>query len=365
MQVHLREFRLPLKRTLRTAAGTIKLRNGWLIGIADDHGHVGWGEAAPLPSFGGEDPLACHEALTKAVTELPKLAESWLERQRIDAPLGRIERELAATPVARACIEGALIDLAAQRVERPIAALLAERVERTPLASLPVNALLGGDTPENLAEAASALVSHGWRTIKLKASGVIEDDIKLARLVRDWVGDRIKLRIDANGSWTRDTARQFLVATREVGLEYVEQPLPPEDLDGAANLRRLAGAPIAADEAIRRAADVGQVAAHQAADVVILKPAVLGGWRPTWKAIELARSLDLGVVLTSFIDGAVGRAHASHIAAAAGVEGHAHGLSTGSMLKADNAGAPLATKDGMIALNQAPGLGIGTITPGG
>jgi L-alanine-DL-glutamate epimerase-like enolase superfamily enzyme len=69
----------------------------------------------------------------------------------------------------------------------------------------------------------------------------------------------------------------------------------------------------------------------------------------------------MDVVLSSFIDGAVGRAHATHMAAALGCIDRAQGLATGTLLKNDVATAPFMPKAGEISLLEEPGLGIGQL----
>jgi L-alanine-DL-glutamate epimerase-like enolase superfamily enzyme len=138
--------------------------------------------------------------------------------------------------------------------------------------------------------------------------------------------------------------------------------LPAADLEGMANLRRRTGLKVAVDEAIRTAADIGRVAAAQAADIVVLKPMFLGGWRPTKQAAELAASCGLSVIITTALEGAVGRAHATHFAAALKLNERSQGLGTGILIAVDLTLSPLMVSHGTIALPAVSGLGIGPLT---
>ena len=96
--------------------------------------------------------------------------------------------------------------------------------------------------------------------------------------VRDALGVGGRIRVDANGAWTPPQAIGDRGADRGGrGLEYVEQPC--RTLPELAEVRRLTGVPIAADESIRRATDPARVVLAGAADIAVIKVAPLGGVR--------------------------------------------------------------------------------------
>jgi len=142
------------------------------------------------------------------------------------------------------------------------------------------------------------------------------------------------IRLDANGAWEVDEARTAIpamaAAAGVVPIEYVEQPCLT--VDELAEVRRSVDVPIAADESIRRAEDPLEVARKEAADVVIIKVAPLGGVRA---ALKVARKSGLGVVVSSALETSVGLSVG--VAAAAAVPGvpRAAGLATASLLVGD------------------------------
>lgn len=359
MKATLSERILPLREPLVTSQGTVSRRLVFVVAIDDEKGHLGLGEAAPLPIFGGEDPPTCHEALEKALVELDaEIVTSWLERGRPDAALGgAIERLLVKAPCARSAIEGALIDLHAQQTGQPICELLAGGPA---LEMVPVNALVGGSLGD-LEPAVKEALASGYTCFKLKVGGDVFADLRRLKMVRELIGPHAKLRVDGNGAWDLKQAQTFLEQGRELHLEFVEQLLPAEDLAGLSQLRKIGGALVAADEAVRQPADVARIAAAQAADLIILKPMFLGGWRPTKQAAELARSQGLEVLITTALDGAVGRAHATHMASALGLSRRAQGLATGSLLTSDLTELPLLPQLGSIYLRERPGLAVGAL----
>jgi len=356
VRVTVTEHLLPLVTPLETAHGPITRRVVWVVALEDEAGRIGLGEAAPLPSFGGEDPMTCQEVLGQV---LPLLDEDfvlgWLERGRADAALGRCERLLAKAPCARSAVEGALIDLLAQRQDQTVAECLAGGPT---LDRIPVNALISGSLPE-IERTAAERLAEGYTAFKLKVGGDVFADARRLRALRTVVGGESAIRVDANGAWDRKQAQFFLESAREQRLEFCEQLIHPDDQQGLALLRKATGVLIAADEAIKTPADVARLAAAQAVDLVCLKPMFLGGWRPTHQAAELAHSHGLQVILTSAIDGCIGRAHATHMAAALGLNRHAQGLATGRLMAADLTASPLRPVRGFIPLPETPGLGVG------
>jgi O-succinylbenzoate synthase len=159
-----------------------------------------------------------------------------------------------------------------------------------------------------------------------------------------------KIRIDVNGAWTPDQAVEHLRELDAVagGLEYVEQPCAT--VAELAELRRRLGrleiaVPVAADESIRRADDPFKVKKADAADIVVLKVAPLGGVRA---ALELAEQLDLPVVVSSALESSIGLAAGLALAGALPHLQYACGLGTSNLLWHDVIESPLLPLDGHL-----------------
>ncbi|MEF8819863.1 MAG: enolase C-terminal domain-like protein, partial [Haloferacaceae archaeon] len=162
------------------------------------------------------------------------------------------------------------------------------------------------------------------------------------------------LRADANGAWDEPAAREALAEAGDVGIEYVEQPLPAADLAGHRRLREATETPVALDESLA-AQGLSDVLAAEAADLLVLKPMALGGPDRTVAAARRAREAGLDAVVTTTIDGVVARTTAVH-AAAAIPDVPACGLATGSMLAEDLYPDPAPVERGAIRVPDGPGL---------
>lgn len=340
MTASLQPFSLPVDPPLETANGSVTRREGFLLRY-ERGGVVGVGEAAPLPTW-TESFRECELALRR-VREALASGDEAEARQVVE---GR--------PAAAHALDCAVLDRQARRADRPLYRYLGMDTE---VESVPVNAVVGDGSPSKTAERVSKAVRDGFDCVKIKV-GAREPSTDLDRLraVAETVDSGISLRIDANGSWTPETAEELWPMLQEIGIETVEQPLGAERLSAHASLRDLSGPEIALDESVR-VHGIEEILSIDAADVVILKPMSIGGLETTREAIEGIQSADLEVVITTTIDAAVARAAAVHVAATIPSPRHC-GLATASRLGHDLAPDPAPVSDGRIRVPQTDGHGV-------
>jgi len=213
---------------------------------------------------------------------------------------------------------------------------------------VPVNVTVPALDP---AAAYERVRASGCTTAKVKVAepgGRTADDVERVAAVRDALGARGRLRIDANGAWDVATALAALRSLAPYDLEYAEQPCATTEQ--LAELRvALARAgldvPIAADESIRRTGDPERVVALAAADIAVLKVQPLGGVRA---CLALAERLGLPVVVSSALETSVGLRAGLALAAALPRLDFACGLNTAGLLAADVTRSPLVAGDGWL-----------------
>jgi len=346
---------LRFARPARTAQGTFAGRTSVILELRDDEGLAGYGEAAPWPGFGMETPAESLAVLERAC-EL--LCGADLEPATWTTTLAT---HFAATPAARAALDGALWDLAARRSQRPLAVQLAGHCGMTAgavLQQVPVSALLLESEPDALRLEANRVRESGCRAAKLKlGSSVLAEDVARARAAREGLGPQVALRGDANGAWTEREAVEALEALAPFEFAYVEQPLPADEFEALARLRRASPVRIAADESVAAEPAAARVIDSGAVDVVVLKPAFLGGPARALQVAARARRAGCDVVFTHAFEGAVGAHHALHCAAAWGDAAAVHGLVTEGLFL-DDIGAAVGCSDGLARVGAAPGIGI-------
>jgi len=340
---------LALAVPLVTAHGTLRVREGALLSLTTASGATGWGEALPLPGFGLETAAEAVRALERIAAGLVGYAPADLDAA-LDAalPLAKGARS------AQAAADAALHDLAAQEAGVAVAALLAPaRHER-----VAVSALIGGDDADAAAADAGRAIRRGFRTLKLKllARELARDEERVAA-VRKAAGAGAKLRLDANGAWKEATAIEAVERLARFDVELIEQPVAAADVAALARVRAASSIPIAADEAVRDEDTAAHLLDAAAADLLVLKPAALGGLRAAGRIARRAQRAGIDVVVTSFLDSSVGIAAALHFAASLPEPPFAAGLATAELLK-DDLAMPLTIANGAIAVPRMSGLGV-------
>lgn len=214
---------------------------------------------------------------------------------------------------------------------------------------IPVNCTVPAVDP---GKAADIVRRSGCRTAKVKVAEkgqTLADDIVRVEAVRDAIGPRGQVRVDANGGWSVDVAVSAIAALNVAahGLEYVEQPCASvEDL---AAVRRRVDVPIAADESIRRAADPMRVVELGAADIAVLKVAPLGG---VHACLRIAEQIGLPVVVSSAVESSIGLAAGLALAAALPELPYACGLATTSLLDGDVVASAMVPIDGFLPVGR-------------
>lgn len=192
------------------------------------------------------------------------------------------------------------------------------------------------------------LNSNGCTTAKVKVAEKgqsLSDEVARLEAVRSALGPSGKIRIDANGGWDVETAvaRLKVLDRAAGGLEYAEQPCA--SVEELAAVRKHTDVLVAADESIRRAEDPLRVVELEAADVMVVKVAPLGGAR---RALRLIEEIGLPVVVSSALDSSVGLSAGLALAAALPQLPFACGLATSQLLTRDVVSSPLLPVDGKI-----------------
>jgi o-succinylbenzoate synthase len=337
-------FRLPLRVPFRSAAGEIAERRGLVLRLVTDAGVIGLGEASPHPALGPATLREVEAALERIASRL------------IGSEVGCLDTLYTNLPPALACaLDVAACDALARVQGVSVARLLSDDV-RT---HVPVNAVISAERAGEAAGQAAAARAAGFPAVKLKVGvGPIDEERQLVAAVRDAVGPDVALRLDANGAWDAERAIRAIQSLEAHDLEFVEQPVPAEDLDGLRRVQRSVRTPIAADEAITSVEAARRVLELGAVRVLVVKPMVVGGLRPARRIVELAAEAGISAVVTTTIDAAIGVAAALHLAATLPAGSPACGLATSSLLADDIVTQPLVPHDGAMALPEGPGLGI-------
>ena len=217
------------------------------------------------------------------------------------------------------------------------------------LKTIKVNATLAA-----VKDVRAALEPFGnFEVVKIKVAEkgqTLQDDLDRIHEVRKYYPEA-RIRLDANGGYDIQTALAIANAMYEEGvlLEYLEQPV--KTIAELAELKiklKLLNIKIAADESVRKVSDPLAVAQANAADLLVLKAAPLGGIN---NALRIAKEAGLPVVVSSALETSVGISMGVYLAALLDSD-YESGLATAALLTEDVTDSPLIPINGEIPVTR-------------
>jgi L-Ala-D/L-Glu epimerase len=315
------------------------------VRIRDEDGQEGWGEAAATAFYG--------ETAATVAAVLPRLAAALSGAAggspfRLERIEGALELAVGGNPAAKAAISAALHDLVGKRVGLPIWKLWGLDPDAAPASSFTI----GIDTLETMRLKVREAAAYPILKVKV---GTDRDEEILAMIRDEAPGKRV--RVDANTAWTAKQAIAAIPMLEAFGVELVEQPLSPGDLEGLRLVRSRSRLPIVADESCCTAFDAARLAG--VVDGVNIKLAKCGGLREALRIVHVARAHGMSVMLGCMIESTLGIAAAMQIAPLVDYLD----LDGAALLAGDPFRGPGIRGDGTVQLNAEPGLGVERADP--
>jgi muconate cycloisomerase len=278
--IHTYPLVLPISEIYGGAAGFLEDCRTLIIRVETDNGVAGWGEATQGRPGNTYETLETMDIMVRKYFA-PVLVGMNLEDT--GAVLTKLQSTRYGHPITKAGIEIALYDTLAKFYNVPVFRLLGGPFRR----QIELVGGLGIDlSAETIGTKTRQRWEAGYRAFKLKIGQKdMAKDIARVRAVRKAVGDDATIRVDGNASYSFIEAREILNALSQFRLADAEQPLARDDLKSLAELRRLSGVPIAAQESVSSAEDALAVLEAGAADLLKIKLTHIGGFH---KALQVA-----------------------------------------------------------------------------
>lgn len=316
----------------------VELRAGGLVGL---------GAASPAEFVTGESAAACRGALSEL---------EWLVGRdaRTLPALGReLARRMPATPAARAAVDGALHDLLAQKLGLPLVEMLGRAHE-----GLPTSITIGIKSPAAALEEAREYLGRGFRALKVKLGHDLEEDIERVTRLRELVGPDVTLRVDPNQGYTTASLTRFVSATRDVDIEFLEQPLPAKDVAALRALPAELRARVAADESLLDERDaLALVRPEPACGIFNIKLMKCGGIQPARGIARIAELAGVRLMWGCMDESRISIAAALHVALASPATRYLD-LDGSFDLERDVVSGGFSLQDGILRTLDAPGLGV-------
>jgi len=337
--------------TWRFALGGGPVTDGHVVRIATEDGVEGFGYASATPHMGStKDTLS-------AELELFRPLVIGKDARGIEAILKVLDRALRAAPQAKAAIDCALHDRLARSLGVPLNVLFGGTVRD----SVPILRIVAIKTAAEMAVQAQKLVDKGYRYLKIKVHGDVDEDVARVAAIRKQVGDAVHLTIDANQAYTPKDAIAALNRMAEHRIDLVEQPVDAEDFEGLALVTRTVLVTVEADEAAGSLGEVFELVSRRAVDAVSLKIPKLGGLRNTLAAARLCEAGHVRYRLGAAVGSRLLAAQGLHLACALPGVDYACELAEFDRLL-DDPFEGLEVKDGVLKLPPGAGSGVRLIS---
>lgn len=350
---------LPDGEGLGDARGFGRERGTTLLRVETDTEHVGWGEAfAPGPIVEATvDELFRDDVVGMDPFDVESLADrSYTDPYHFG---GSVFVQCALSAVDVACW-----DLIGKETGRSIHRLLGGRERETLLPYASTMYFTERERP--IAEPIEEAVAEGFTAAKIKIGTGVEADRERVRTAREVLGDDARLMVDCNGNYRPDQAIRTAKAIAEYDVTWIEEPVPPENLDGYREVREHVDVPIAAGEAHYGRFSFKRLIDERLVDIVQPNLARCGGLSEARRIASMASAANVGV-RPHVWNSAVGLAAAVQFAASVSDYPHTRNVPDPMMVEFDRSPNPLRSdlltepfdpSGGELDVPHSPGLGV-------
>lgn len=300
---------IPLLTPFGISGGAQEVARNLLVTVELADGTRGYGEAAPFPAYNGET-----QASSRAAVEAARALVEGADARAWRLLAAALRAAIGQAGSARCAIETALLDALTRHAGMPLYVFFGGAGH-----ALETDMTVTTGSVEEASTAALEILRRGISVIKVKVGGG-DLSLDLARVVAiHAVAPDSPLILDGNGGMSADVALELVGALHMQNIRpaLLEQPVPRDDWDGLAQLARLAGVPVAADETATSAAAVLRIAAEGAAQVVNIKLQKAG----VVEALDIAavcRAAGLRLMIGGNVESILAMTMSAHFAAGLG-----------------------------------------------
>lgn len=334
MKVDYRITNLPFKYPFTTSKGT-KTHQPALIVKLENFGICGYGEA---PAINYYDITV--EKMAEDLTAKKQFVEKFAYTDP-DRYWHYLHHLFPKNPFLVCALDMASWDMYGKLKRKKLYECWNGSLENVP----PTNYTIGIDTIEKMVEKMQA---NPWPIYKIKLG--TEYDVKIIETLRNYT-DAI-LRIDANAAWTLDEALEKINIFKNLGIEFIEQPLAKDDWAGMKSLFQHSPLSLIADESCVMETDVEKCADHFHG--VNIKLTKCSGITPALRMIRKAKEFNMKVMIGSMNESSIGSAAIAHLSTLADYVDM-----DGPLLLNNNIATGLSfDKYGKVILNNNYGMGV-------
>jgi L-Ala-D/L-Glu epimerase len=293
MKVRYRSFNFRFKHPFTISKGTKTHQPSFIVEL-ENRGLTGYGEAPAITYY--------NIPVEKMIEDLER-KKMFVEKYAFTEPERYwhfLHHTFPQNNFLVCALDIAAWDLFGKMNSKPLSRLWNLPAENTPLTDYTI----GIDSIDKMVQ---KIKEKPWPIYKIKLG--TQEDIEIVTALRKHT-DAI-LRVDANAAWTAEEALQKIPLLKELGVEFIEQPLAKDDWEGMKILFAQSSLPLIADESCVTEHDVEKCHGHFHG--INIKLTKCSGITPALRMIEKARTLQLKVMVGSMNESTVGTAAIAHL----------------------------------------------------
>ncbi|WP_422079539.1 dipeptide epimerase [Ulvibacterium sp.] len=285
MRLDLKKFVLQLKHTFSISRESHDFQDTLIVSLAKD-GKIGFGEATSNPYY-----QITVESMMAEIESVQHEIESF--NFTIPEEFHRFLAQKGLSNFAICALDLAAHDLYGKLLEKPLYEIWGTKPEHYPITNYTIGIA-------EIDKMVAKMKERPWPLYKIKLG--TDNDVNIVKELRKHT-DAI-FRIDANCAWTAEETIYNAPQLRDLGVEFLEQPLKADDWEGMERVMHQSVLPVIADESCIVEADVDKCALHF--NGINIKLTKCGGLTPALRMLEKAREMGLQTMVGCMTESTVG-----------------------------------------------------------
>ncbi|RVU54403.1 mandelate racemase/muconate lactonizing enzyme family protein [Anaerosphaera multitolerans] len=334
------KFKIALRENAKTSSLLLK--------IETDEGISGYGEASPFEPVTGDNIEDIKAFFEKIKPEL--IGKNPLAIEKIHRIMNRF---IVGKTAGKAAIDFALYDILGKKTGMPLYMLLGGNSN-----TVQSDMTIGIDTPDEMAKLAKKYVNEGFNILKIKVGLNYEEDLEAIRKIREAVGDKISIRLDANQGYDKKQTINVMREMEKYSVEEIEQPIPCWDFDGMKFIKDRITQELMMDESVHSPNDAHRAVKEEACDVINIKLMKAGGIFPALQINAVAQAAGIKCMIGCMSETRVGIAAGAALAAAKKNIVYADLDSYRMIEELEYVSGGYTQEGDIITLTEKPGLGL-------
>jgi L-alanine-DL-glutamate epimerase-like enolase superfamily enzyme len=305
LQIGIYQMPVKLIEPFVISLGRLEFANNIIVVIKTDEGLTGFGECSPFMTINGE-------SMDTGFIVGGYIAKMLIGKDPLNTEecIASMDSVIYANYSIKSAFDIALHDIASQFQSKPLYKFLGGENTKTIITDFTVS--IG--KPEKMASDALKIKNNGFKVIKVKLGGKGSEDIERIRCIRNAIGDKIPLRIDANQGWNTEEAIETLNKLYPFGIQFCEEPILRNDYLSLARVNFESPVPVMADESCSTVLEARYLIHFGSCSKFNIKLGKSGGLFYAQQIAAMAEIAGIELQIGGFLESRLGFTASAHLA---------------------------------------------------